>query len=35
MDGKKLALFVIIGTILACALIFFGFQLYFKLNPTQ
>lgn len=35
MSGKKLAIGIVVGTLLACALIYFGFQLYFTMNPTQ
>lgn len=35
MDGKKIAIFILGGTLLAIILIFLGFQLYFQLNPTQ
>lgn len=35
MDGKKIAIFIVVGTLLAVVLIFLGFQLYFQLNPTQ
>ena len=32
MSGKKLALFIIFGTIATAALIFLVFQLYFMMN---
>lgn len=32
MSGKKLALFIVFGTIGAAALIFLVFQLYFMMN---
>ena len=32
MSGKKLALFIIFGTIAVSALIFLAFQLYFMMN---
>lgn len=35
MEGKKLAIGILVGTIAVCVLIFLGFQLYYTLNPTQ
>lgn len=35
MNGKKLALFIGIGTLVACLLIYLVFQLYFMMNPQQ
>lgn len=35
MEGKKIAIFIVVGTLLAIALIFLGFQMYFQMNPTQ
>ena len=35
MDGKKLAIFMVAGTIAACVLIYLAFLLYFNINPTQ
>ncbi|MBB5181446.1 hypothetical protein HNQ44_002911 [Planomicrobium koreense] len=35
MEGKKIAIFIVGGTLLAIILIFLGFQWYFQMNPTQ
>lgn len=35
MEGKKIVIFIVGGTLLAIILIFLGFQLYFQMNPTQ
>lgn len=35
MDGKKLMLYILLGTLAVGLLIFFGFQWYFSVNPTQ
>lgn len=32
MDGKKLAIIIGVGTLVACIVIFLGFQLYFYLH---
>lgn len=35
MNGKKLALYVAIGTLVLALLIYLGFQWYFTVNPVQ